>query len=206
MLLDPWLPASDQSAELEENMHMEVFCHCSPSSMISFSPAVTKTYSRRPSGFTQLQLEAITCGFVCVFQDGDGVRCQQTWIALLNLILQMLAGSGRAILGSLCRSRCPEMCHYDSSLPWRWNLLCFSSTNLKLVMQLSSNKTLSPESTQGEIYDRGTYHTPSRWKGQEGAISLILCGLGSALTPGEVALPGLPHFLNTHQAGTILLP
>lgn len=135
----------------------------------------------------------------------DEVTCQGTWIALLSVSLQMLASPGRVILGCLCRNRCPALCHYDSSLPWRLNLPYFSSTNLKLVMQLSSNRTLSPDSIQGKIYDRETNRTPSRDKGHAEQCHSPSVALCQPSLSGEVAIPSLPHFPNTHRAGRVLL-
>ncbi|XP_011851843.1 PREDICTED: cytosolic carboxypeptidase 4 [Mandrillus leucophaeus] len=63
--------------------------------------------------------------------------------------------------------RCPVLCHDDSSLLWRLNLPYFSSMNLKLDVQLSSNEALSPDSTQGKIYNRSSNHIPAREKGHE---------------------------------------
>lgn len=102
-----------------------------------------------------------------VLQGRDEIACQGTWIALLRIILQMLARYGRVIPGCLCGSRCPVLCHDDSSLLWRLNLPYFSSMNLKLDVQLSSNEALSPDSMQGKIYNRSFNHIPAREKGHE---------------------------------------
>lgn len=137
-----------------------------------------------------------SCGCEEGFQEGAAVPCQGTRTALVCF--------GRVIPGCLCRNRCPVLCHCVSSLPRRRNLPYFSSTDLKLVVQLSSTEALSPDSTQGKIYDRSTYCTPSREKGHAKRChspSVALCQL---FCPVETAFPGLPHFPNTHHAGTAL--
>lgn len=77
----------------------------------------------------------------------------------------------------------------------------FPSTNLKLVVQLSSSEVLSPYSTQGEIYDRSTKYTP-REKGHAEQCSQPSVALCPFSLPGDVAIPGLAFL--TSQIPTTL--
>lgn len=149
-------------------------------------PNVTKTH---PTEFS--------CGCEEGFLEEAAVPHQGTQAALVRF--------GRVIPACLCRNRCPVLCHYVSSLPRRRNLPYFSSTDLKLVVQLSSTEALSPDSTQGKIYDRSTYCTPSGEKGHAEQCHSPSAAWCQLFCPAEMALPGLPHFPNTHHAGTALL-
>ena len=118
----------------------------------------------------------------------DAVTCQGVRIALLLLARGSSCKCWQA-LGELFSDASvrtdAQRCFCDSSLPWRLNLPYFSSANLKLVMQLSSNKTLSPDSTQGEIYDRGTNCIPFERRGMPSNVTHPLWLLANPHSQGR---------------------
>lgn len=160
--------------------------------MACFRPCSLPPMSSVPQVTTSVHPDQF-CGPEGCSREGNGVPCQILLrITLPSIALRELASHGSVTQGWLCGDRCPVLCHCVSSLPWRFELPYFSSTHLKLVAQLSCNRSPLPDCTQGEIYDRRAHHTRSREEGRAEPCPCLPLAPRQlpSLIPGKTALPG----------------